>query len=119
MSRPYFFQRILRRAAEHRWLPDGRLLEFYPPFLAMRIKVLEVSPQWRKVRIRLPLNTISRNPGGVMFGGFQLMHKYTLFVRNAATAASDNSEHHDKQHYPDKSWDKVEDACPPVKLSLL
>ena len=60
-----------------------------------------------------------RHIGSVMFGGFQLMHKYTLFVRNAATAASDNSEHPDKQHYPDKSWDKVEDACPPVKLYLL
>ncbi len=71
MSRPRLFQRILRRAAEHRWLPDGRMLEFYPPFLVMRIKVLEVSAQWRKVRIRLPLNAISRNPGGVMFGGYQ------------------------------------------------
>jgi hypothetical protein len=27
------------------------MLEFYPPFLVMRIKVLEVSAQWRKVRI--------------------------------------------------------------------
>ena len=31
MTRPRFFQRVLRRAAEHRWLPDGRLLEFRTP----------------------------------------------------------------------------------------
>jgi acyl-coenzyme A thioesterase PaaI-like protein len=37
----------------------------------MRIKVLEVSDDWRHLRVRLPLNTLSRNPGGVMFGGYQ------------------------------------------------
>jgi hypothetical protein len=52
-------------------LSDGRLLEMYPPFVPMRIKVLEISEGWRNVRIRLPLNALSRNPGGVMFGGYQ------------------------------------------------
>lgn len=56
---------------ERRWLSDARLLQWYPPFLWMRIRVLELEPDWRRVRIRLPLNVISRNPGGVMFGGFQ------------------------------------------------
>ena len=28
-------------------------------------------PNWRKVRIKLPLNHLSRNAGGVLFGGFQ------------------------------------------------
>ena len=37
----------------------------------MRIRVLEIADGWRRVRIRLPLNAVSRNPGGVMFGGFQ------------------------------------------------
>jgi len=46
-------------------------LELYPPFFLMRVKVLEISPCWRTIRMRLPLNTISRNPGGVMFGGYQ------------------------------------------------
>ena len=50
---------------------DARLLEMYPPFVPMRIKVLEISDNWRSVRIRLPLNALSRNPGGVMFGGYQ------------------------------------------------
>ena len=60
------------QSAMHRgWLSDSRLLELYPPFLWMRIKVLEIADGWRRVRIRLPLNAISRNPGGVMFGGFQ------------------------------------------------
>ena len=40
-------------------------------FVPMRIKVLEISDDWRTVRIRLPLNAMSRNPGGVMFGGYQ------------------------------------------------
>ena len=52
-------------------LSDARLLEIYPPFVPMRIKVLEISEGWRNVRIRLPLNALSRNPGGVMFGGYQ------------------------------------------------
>jgi len=50
---------------------DARLLEMYPPFVPMRIKVLEIADGWRSVRIRLPLNALSRNPGGVMFGGYQ------------------------------------------------
>ena len=52
-------------------LSDARLLELYPPFRPMRIRVLEITAGWRNVRIRLPLNAMSRNPGGVMFGGYQ------------------------------------------------
>ena len=37
----------------------------------MRVKVVSLESNWRNVRIRLPLNTLSRNPGGVMFGGYQ------------------------------------------------
>ncbi|HLU62725.1 MAG TPA: PaaI family thioesterase [Gammaproteobacteria bacterium] len=50
---------------------DKRKLELYPPFFLMRVKVLEIRDDWRYLRIRLPLNTFSRNPGGVMFGGYQ------------------------------------------------
>ena len=71
VPRPTFFQRLMSAVTERRLLRDATLLEWYPPFLWMRIKVLELSNDWRKVRIRLPLNSISRNPGGVMFGGFQ------------------------------------------------
>ena len=64
-------QRFMRFMARSRILSDARLLELYPPFRPMRIKVLEISDNWRTVRIRLPLNAMSRNPGGVMFGGYQ------------------------------------------------
>jgi acyl-coenzyme A thioesterase PaaI-like protein len=64
-------QRFMKFMARSRILSDGRLLELYPPFRPMRIKVLEISHGWRQVRIRLPLNALSRNPGGVMFGGYQ------------------------------------------------
>jgi acyl-coenzyme A thioesterase PaaI-like protein len=64
-------QRFMGFMARSRILSDARLLELYPPFVAMRIKVLEIGADWRTVRIRLPLNAMSRNPGGVMFGGYQ------------------------------------------------
>jgi acyl-coenzyme A thioesterase PaaI-like protein len=64
-------QRFMRFMARSKILPDARLLELYPPFVPMRIKVLEISDDWRAVRILLPLNARSRNPGGVMFGGWQ------------------------------------------------
>jgi acyl-coenzyme A thioesterase PaaI-like protein len=64
-------QRFMAWMAERRLLSDAKLIEWYPPFLWMRIRVLEIADGWRRVRIRLPLNSISRNPGGVMFGGFQ------------------------------------------------
>jgi hypothetical protein len=64
-------QRFMRFVARSRIFPDARLLELYPPFVPMRIKVLEITADWRIVRILLPLNARSRNPGGVMFGGYQ------------------------------------------------
>jgi acyl-coenzyme A thioesterase PaaI-like protein len=64
-------QRFMRFMARSRILGDGRMLELYPPFVPMRIRVLEIADGWRRVRIRLPLNARSRNPGGVMFGGYQ------------------------------------------------
>ena len=50
---------------------DKRKIELYPPFFLMRVKVLEIRDNWRFVRMKLPLNTFSKNPGGVMFGGYQ------------------------------------------------
>ena len=64
-------QRVLQYFANSKALSDARRMELYPPFFLMRIKVLEISPNWRTIRMLLPLNTISRNPGGVMFGGYQ------------------------------------------------
>jgi acyl-coenzyme A thioesterase PaaI-like protein len=64
-------QRLMSLAVRSGILSDARLLEIYPPFVPMRIKVLEIAEGWRTVRILLPLNARSRNPGGVMFGGYQ------------------------------------------------
>lgn len=63
--------RLLRFIAGLRFLSEPRKLELYPPFFFMRIKVVEMRDDWRFCRIRLPLNTLSRNPGGSMFGGWQ------------------------------------------------
>jgi acyl-coenzyme A thioesterase PaaI-like protein len=62
---------LLRIISNLKFLPEARRLELYPPFFMMRVKVLEISGGWRKVRMKLPLNGVSRNPGGVMFGGYQ------------------------------------------------
>lgn len=62
---------LIARLSRLNWISPRKRLEWYPPFLVMRIKVLELSDDWRRVRIRLPLNTFSTNPGGVMFGGYQ------------------------------------------------
>ena len=45
-------QRIMKFVASSGILPDARLLELYPPFMPMRIKVLEITEHWRTVRIR-------------------------------------------------------------------
>jgi len=47
----------------------ARKLEFFPPFQALGIRVIELQEEWRSVRILLPLNEVNRNPGGTMFGG--------------------------------------------------
>src|SRR4029079_58983 len=64
-------QRFMTFMTRSKILSDARLLELYPPFVPMRIRVLEIAESWRSVRILLPLNARSRNPGGVMFGGYQ------------------------------------------------
>ena len=51
-----------------RRLPAAQRLSWYPPFRAMRIRVLSLSGDWRHVRILLPLRH-NCNPGGSMFGG--------------------------------------------------
>ena len=51
-----------------RRLSPARRLEWYPPFRGMRVRVLELSGDWRHVRVLLPL-AANRNPGGGMFGG--------------------------------------------------
>ena len=56
-----------------RWdfISPRRRLEWYPPFWWMRIRVLELDEHWDRVRILLPLNWLSANAAGNMFGGYQ------------------------------------------------
>ncbi len=52
-------------------LSPRRRFELYPPFWLMRVKVIELDDEWRRARIRLPLNAVSANAAGNMFGGYQ------------------------------------------------
>ncbi len=54
-----------------KFLSERRRFELYPPFFLMRVKVIELSRDWSMARIRLPLNWISANAAGHMFGGYQ------------------------------------------------
>ncbi|MEW8275908.1 MAG: PaaI family thioesterase [Candidatus Thiodiazotropha taylori] len=44
-------------------------LERFPPFQSLGVKLLSITDDWAKVRLLLPLNRATRNPGGSMFGG--------------------------------------------------
>lgn len=44
--------------------------ESFEPFQMMQVKILELSPKWRKVRLLLPLTKVGMNYQGTMFGGF-------------------------------------------------
>ncbi|MDX8408089.1 MAG: hypothetical protein R8L58_06880, partial [Mariprofundaceae bacterium] len=54
-----------------KFLSPKRRLELYPPFWLMRVKVLELPEDCRRIRIKLPLNWLSANGAGNMFGGYQ------------------------------------------------
>lgn len=54
-----------------RWLTDKQRIEWYPAFWLIRPKVLELSVDWREVKILLPHSWVATNTGGSMFGGFQ------------------------------------------------
>jgi len=53
------------------FLSERRRFEWYPPYFLMRVKVLELAQDWSMARIRLPLNWVSANAAGNMFGGYQ------------------------------------------------
>jgi len=65
--------RLIRWFARSNILSEARKIELYFPFLFMRVKTVELHPEWRVVRLKLPLTQLSRNANGVLFGGFQAM----------------------------------------------
>jgi len=54
-----------------RFLSTRRRFELYPPYFMMRVKVIALAEDWSMARIRLPLNWLSANVAGNMFGGYQ------------------------------------------------
>lgn len=61
------FARWLQRVE---FFPEPKRLEWYPPFLFMGVKVVEVSSDYRKAHLRVPLRWYFKNMHGSMFGGF-------------------------------------------------
>ncbi len=53
------------------FLSARRRLELFPPFFLMRIKIVAMANDWSMLRIRLPLNWVSANAAGNMYGGYQ------------------------------------------------
>jgi acyl-coenzyme A thioesterase PaaI-like protein len=47
-----------------------KLLENFEPFKMMQVKILHLSPDWRNIRLLLPLSPAATNRQGTMFGGF-------------------------------------------------
>jgi len=58
---------VLRKLS---FLPAHRLLELYPPFLMMGVKITYLSRDNRTLGVRVPLRWYSRNFHGSMFGGW-------------------------------------------------
>lgn len=45
-------------------------LENFEPFKMMQVKILELAPDWRTIKLLLPLSEAATNHQGTMFGGF-------------------------------------------------
>lgn len=45
-------------------------LENFEPFKMMQVQILELSPDWRTIKLLLPLSEAATNHQGTMFGGF-------------------------------------------------
>lgn len=45
------------------------LFNLYPPFVGAGVRVTHVSPDWRHLRVRMPLRWYNRNYVGSQFGG--------------------------------------------------
>jgi len=53
------------------FLSPKRQFTLFLPFFLMRVKLEELDETWNKIRIRLPLNWVSANAAGNMYGGYQ------------------------------------------------
>jgi len=53
------------------FLSNKRKLSLFLPFFLMRVKVIKLDDDMRKLELLLPLNWMSKNAAGNMFGGYQ------------------------------------------------
>lgn len=51
-------------------MDEERLLEIYPPFWFMGVRVIHRDPQYRSIGVKLPIRWYGKNLNGTMFGGF-------------------------------------------------
>lgn len=60
------WQRIVHKMGAQAFL---RLARFYPPFFGAGVKVTKISPDFRELRVEMPLRPWTRNYVGTQFGG--------------------------------------------------
>ena len=46
-----------------------RYINFYPPYLGAAVQVTDITPDYRSIRVRMPLTFYNRNLFGTHFGG--------------------------------------------------
>lgn len=61
---------VVRFLGLFKFLSDRRLLELYPPFFLMGVRIRDVHPQYRSMKAILPLRWYGKNFHGTMYGGF-------------------------------------------------
>tara|TARA_Y100000590_G_scaffold470538_1_gene666148 strand:- start:2532 stop:3062 length:531 start_codon:yes stop_codon:yes gene_type:complete len=61
-----FFHQLSHKS----WVPEWKMLEFYPPFFFMGLKIKDVSPDYRRIVVTVPVRWYSKNMYGTLFGGF-------------------------------------------------
>ena len=62
--------RLLKVLEKTKLVPKQKLLEFYPPFFFMGVKIKSVSEDYRNLHLEVPLRWYGKNMYGSMFGGF-------------------------------------------------
>lgn len=61
---------LVQRMTRVKFVPPRLLLQFYPPFLFMGVKIKVFTKDHRRMVIQLPLRWYGKNVHGTMFGGF-------------------------------------------------
>lgn len=62
--------KLLNGLSRLKIIRDTKLLELYPPFFFMGVRVREVSSDFRHMEVSMPFRWYGSNMHGTMFGGF-------------------------------------------------